>query len=51
MYMKKLFLLASVTLLLTSCGSNDRGELVGVSGKNGIPKSPTECHLFQEEPS
>ncbi|WP_224485594.1 type IX secretion system lipoprotein PorK/GldK [Robertkochia aurantiaca] len=38
--MKKLFLLASVTLLLTSCGSNDRGELVGVSGKKWHPEKP-----------
>ncbi len=40
MYMKKLFLLASVTLLLTSCGSNDRGELVGVSGEKWHPEKP-----------
>ncbi len=38
--MKKLFLLASVTLLLTSCGSNDRGELVGVQGKKWHPEKP-----------
>ncbi|MCX2679985.1 gliding motility lipoprotein GldK [Galbibacter sp. EGI 63066] len=38
--MKKLFLLASVTLFLTSCGSNDRGELVGVSGKKWHPEKP-----------
>ncbi|WP_224491578.1 T9SS ring complex lipoprotein PorK/GldK [Robertkochia flava] len=38
--MKKLFLLASVTLLLASCGSNDRGELVGVSGKSWHPEKP-----------
>ncbi|MDG3584092.1 MULTISPECIES: gliding motility lipoprotein GldK [Galbibacter] len=38
--MKKLFLLASVTLILTSCGSNDRGELVGVSGKKWHPEKP-----------
>ncbi len=40
MYMKKLFLLASVTLFLTSCGSNDRGELVGVSGQKWHPEKP-----------
>ncbi|HLV63922.1 MAG TPA: gliding motility lipoprotein GldK, partial [Galbibacter sp.] len=40
LYMKKLFLLASVTLLLTSCGSNDRGELVGVQGKKWHPEKP-----------
>ncbi|MBL7472967.1 T9SS ring complex lipoprotein PorK/GldK [Robertkochia sediminum] len=38
--MKKLFLLASVTFLLASCGSNDRGELVGVSGKSWHPEKP-----------
>lgn len=38
--MKKLFLLASVTLLLASCGSNDRGELVGASGKSWHPEKP-----------
>ncbi|TRZ43334.1 gliding motility lipoprotein GldK [Robertkochia solimangrovi] len=38
--MKKLFLLASVTLLLTSCGSNDRGELVGIRGKKWHPEKP-----------
>ena len=38
--MKKLFLLASVSLLLASCGSNDRGELVGVSGKSWHPEKP-----------
>ncbi|MCM5662675.1 T9SS ring complex lipoprotein PorK/GldK [Galbibacter mesophilus] len=38
--MKKLFLLASVTLFLTSCGSNDRGELVGVSGQKWHPEKP-----------
>lgn len=38
--MKKLFLLASVTLFLTGCGSNDRGELVGVQGKKWHPEKP-----------
>ena len=38
--MKKLFLLASVSLLLASCGSNDRGELVGVRGKSWHPEKP-----------
>ena len=40
MYMKKFVLLASVLALLASCGSGDRGELVGVKGKKWHPEKP-----------
>ena len=42
MFMKKLVLLTAVFAILTSCGSGDRGELVGVKGKNGTLKNPME---------
>ena len=40
MNMKKFALLTAVLALLASCGSGDRGELVGVKGKNWHPEKP-----------
>lgn len=40
MNMKKFVLLTAVLALLASCGSGDRGELVGVKGKNWHPEKP-----------
>jgi gliding motility-associated lipoprotein GldK len=38
--MKKFVLLIAVLAILTSCGSGDRGELVGVKGKKWHPEKP-----------
>ncbi len=38
--MKKLFVLLMAATLLASCGSGDRGELVGAQGKNWNPEKP-----------
>ena len=38
--MKKFVLLIAVLAILTSCGSGDRGELVGVTGKKWNPEKP-----------
>lgn len=40
MNMKKFALLTAVLALLASCGSGDRGELVGVKGKKWHPEKP-----------
>lgn len=40
MNMKKFVLLTAVIALLSSCGSKDRGELVGVKGKKWHPEKP-----------
>ena len=40
MNMKKFALLTTVLALLASCGSKDRGELVGVKGKKWHPEKP-----------
>ncbi|GAA0740213.1 MULTISPECIES: gliding motility lipoprotein GldK [Flavobacteriaceae] len=40
MNMKKFALLTAVLALLVSCGSGDRGELVGVKGKKWHPEKP-----------
>lgn len=40
MDMKKFVLLTVVLAVLTSCGSGDRGELVGVQGKRWHPEKP-----------
>ncbi|MGJ8592227.1 MAG: gliding motility lipoprotein GldK [Aquaticitalea sp.] len=40
MNMKKFVLLTAVLALLASCGSGDRGELVGVKGKKWHPEKP-----------
>ena len=37
---KKFFLLIAVLAILVSCGSGDRGELVGVQGKKWHPEKP-----------
>ncbi len=45
MYMKKFILLIAVLALITSCGSKDRGELVGVKGKKWHPEKPYGMEL------
>jgi gliding motility-associated lipoprotein GldK len=45
MFMKKLVLLTAVAAILTSCGSGDRGELVGVKGKKWHPEKPYGMEL------
>lgn len=45
MYMKKFVLLTAVLALLASCGSKDRGELVGVKGKKWHPEKPYGMEL------
>ena len=40
MNMKKFVLLTAVIAILSSCGSKDRGELVGVKGKKWHPEKP-----------
>jgi gliding motility-associated lipoprotein GldK len=40
MNMKKFVLLTAVIAMLSSCGSKDRGELVGVKGKKWHPEKP-----------
>jgi len=37
--MKKFVVFTAMIALLTSCGSSDKGELVGVAGKNGTQRS------------
>ena len=44
--MKKLILLTTVLEVLASCGSGDRGELVGVKGKNWHPEKPYGMELI-----
>ncbi len=46
MNMKKLFLLTAVIALLASCGSKDKGELVGVKGKKWHPEKPYGMSLI-----
>ncbi|QFZ54958.1 gliding motility lipoprotein GldK [Oceanihabitans sp. IOP_32] len=46
MNMKKFILLTAVLALLTSCGSKDRGELVGVKGKKWHPEKPYGMELI-----
>ena len=38
--MKKIFLITLVIAFITSCGSNDKGELIGVKGKKWHPEKP-----------
>ena len=45
MIMKKLILLTTVLAMLASCGSGDRGELVGVKGKKWHPEKPYGMEL------
>ncbi|XCF07243.1 gliding motility lipoprotein GldK [Tamlana crocina] len=44
--MKKFILLTAVLTMLTSCGSKDRGELVGVQGKKWHPEKPYGMELI-----
>jgi gliding motility-associated lipoprotein GldK len=44
--MKKLVLTTVVLAFLTSCGSGDRGELVGVKGKKWHPEEPYGMELI-----
>ena len=45
MDMKKFVLLTVLLTLLVSCGSNDKGELVGVQGKKWHPEKPYGMQL------
>jgi sulfatase modifying factor 1 len=45
MDMKKFILLTTVITLLASCGSKDKGELVGVQGKKWHPEKPYGMEL------
>ena len=38
--MRKIFLITIVIAFVTSCGSKDKGELVGVKGKKWHPENP-----------
>ncbi|WP_199769364.1 T9SS ring complex lipoprotein PorK/GldK [Flavivirga eckloniae] len=44
--MKKFVLLITVVTLLASCGSQDRGELVGIKGKKWHPEKPYGMQLI-----
>ncbi|APY10297.1 gliding motility lipoprotein GldK [Seonamhaeicola sp. S2-3] len=44
--MKKFILLTAVITMLASCGSKDRGELVGVKGKKWHPEKPYGMELI-----
>lgn len=44
--MKKFILLTAVITVLASCGSKDRGELVGVQGKKWHPEKPYGMELI-----
>ncbi len=44
--MKKFILLTAVITILTSCGSQDRGELVGAKGKKWHPEKPYGMELI-----
>lgn len=44
--MKKIFLITLVIAFITSCGSNDKGELVGVKGKKWHPEKPYGMSLI-----
>ncbi|AUP81574.1 gliding motility lipoprotein GldK [Flavivirga eckloniae] len=46
MDMKKFVLLITVVTLLASCGSQDRGELVGIKGKKWHPEKPYGMQLI-----
>jgi gliding motility-associated lipoprotein GldK len=39
-YMKKFIALSTILVTLVSCGSSDKGELVGVQGKKWHPEKP-----------
>lgn len=44
--MKKFIVLIAVLTIITSCGSGDRGELVGVKGKKWHPQKPYGMELI-----
>src|SRR6056300_1735313 len=46
MDMKKFILLTAVLMILASCGSKDKGELVGVQGKKWHPEKPYGMELI-----
>ncbi len=46
MDMKKFILLTALLAILVSCGSKDRGELVGVQGKKWHPEKPFGMELI-----
>ena len=46
MDIKKFILLTTVFVMLASCGSKDRGELVGVQGKKWHPEKPYGMELI-----
>jgi gliding motility-associated lipoprotein GldK len=45
MDMKKFLVLTGILILIASCGSKDRGELVGVKGKKWHPEKPYGMEL------
>lgn len=46
MYMNKFILLIAILAMLTSCGSGDKGELVGVKGRKWNPEKPYGMELI-----
>ena len=44
--MKKIVLITLVLAFITSCGSKDKGELVGVKGKKWHPEKPYGMSLI-----
>ena len=46
MDMKRILVLTAVMSFLLSCGSKDRGELVGVKGKKWHPEKPYGMELI-----
>ena len=46
MNMKKSILIIAIAAFLFSCGSKDRGELVGVKGKKWHPEKPYGMSLI-----
>lgn len=40
MHMRNIFSILVLTLIIVSCGSNDRGQVVGVKGKKWNPEKP-----------
>ena len=45
-YMKKFIALSTILVVLVSCGSSDKGELVGVRGKKWNPEKPYGMSLI-----
>ncbi|MFV0565776.1 MAG: gliding motility lipoprotein GldK [Flavobacteriaceae bacterium] len=46
MDLKKFILLTTVAVFMASCGSSDKGELVGVKGKSWYPEKPYGMELI-----